>query len=131
MIGIDTNIIVRYVVQDDPVQTAVAIKVIDSLSAEEPGYISVVVIAELVWVLAASYHAKKETIHRVLEMLLESEEIVVEQAEIVAQALRLFKLGDANFADFLIERSGNSAGCQHTLTFDQRAARSAGMRLLK
>lgn len=131
MTGLDTNVVVRYVVQDDAIQTASAIRVIDSLSAEDPGFLSLVVVAELAWVLDVSYHFKKENIARVLQMLLESEEIIVEQAETVAQALRLFTVGDANFADFLIERSGHSAGCQHTLTFDQKAARSAGMRLLR
>jgi len=131
MIGLDTNVLVRYVVQDDPSQTASAVKLIDSLSAEDRGFVSIVVIAELVWVLDASYHLKKENIQRVLETLLGSKEIAVEQSETVLQAFRLFKLAEADFADFLIERSGNGAGCDHTLTFDHKAARSAGMRLLK
>ncbi len=131
MIGLDTNVIVRYVVQDDPAQTAAATRVIDSLSAENPGFVSLVVVAELAWVLDFSYQAKQEKIERVLQTLLESKEIIVEQAETVVHALRLFRAGGANFVDFLIERSGHAAGCDHTFTFDQKAARSAGMRLLK
>ena len=131
MIGLDTNIIVRYVVQDDPVQSGIATKVIDSLTAAEPGFVSVIVLAELVWVLDFSYHSTKETIEQVIQALLNSKEMVIEQAEIVSQALRLFKTGEANFADFLIERIGNRMGCTHTITFDRRAARSAGMHLLK
>lgn len=131
MIGLDTNVIVRYVMQDDPAQATAATRIIDSLSAENPGFVSLVVVAELAWVLDFSYRIKQEGIERAVQTLLESEEIIVEQAETVAQALRLFRAGGANFADFLIERSGNAAGCQHTFTFDQKAARSAGMRLLK
>jgi predicted nucleic-acid-binding protein len=66
-----------------------------------------------------------------LETLLRSKELLVERAEIVWQALRSFSAGNADFADCLIERSGHTAGCQHTLTFDQRAASGAGIRLLK
>lgn len=131
MIGLDTNVIVRYVVQDDPTQATAAARVIDSLSDEDPGFVSLVAIAELAWVLDASYCFKKENIERVLQMLLESRELIVEKAETVAKALHRFKLGGANFADFLIERSGNAAGCQHTFTFDQKAAKSAGMRLVR
>jgi predicted nucleic-acid-binding protein len=129
MIGLDTNILVRYVTQDHAAQSAAAVKVMESLSPDSPGFLSLVVIAELVWVLHFSYRFNKHEIEQVVERLLRSKELVLEQAEIVSQALRKFRVSRANFADCLIERCGHAAECQYVLTFDKNAA-AAGMRLL-
>ena len=131
MIGLDTNIVVRYLTHDDAAQTAAAVRVIDALSQDSPGFLSLIVIVELVWVLEVSYLFHKNEIERVLETLLRSKELVIERAEIVAQALRKFSAGRADFADCLIERCGHAARCQYTLTFDQNAASPAGMKLLR
>ena len=130
MIGIDTNIIVRYLTHDDPGQTAAAVRLIDSLSNDAPGFLSLIVIVELVWVLEFSYHFKKSEIEQVLDTLLRSRELVIERAELVSQALRKFSAGRSDFADCLIERCCHAAECQYTLTFDQNAAGTAGMNLL-
>jgi predicted nucleic-acid-binding protein len=130
MIGLDTNIVVRYLTHDDAAQTATAVRIIDSLSHDSPGFVSLIVIAELVWVLEASYRLKKGEIERVLDTLLRSKELVIERAELVWQALRKFGASRADFADCLIERCGHAAECQYTATFDQNAA-SAGMKLLR
>lgn len=131
MIGLDTNVVVRYITRDDRVQAAAAVRLMDSLTPENPGFISLVVVAELAWVLEAAYKFDKTALLRVFEALLQSKELIIEQAEVLSQAIRLLRAGDAGLADFLIERSGNAAGCSHTFTFDQKAARSTGMRLLK
>jgi predicted nucleic-acid-binding protein len=131
MIGLDTNVVVRYVAQDDPIQTAAAARMINSLSSEAPAFLSLVVIVELVWVLEVSYRFKKNEIERVLETLLQSKELLVERAEVVWQALRKFSTSRADFSDCLIERCGHAAECQYTVTFDRNAAAAAGMRLLK
>ena len=68
---------------------------------------------------------------KVVETLLQSRELIVEHEELVADALRGFVTGSADFADYLIERAGHLAGCDHTFTFDKRATSFAGMRLLK
>jgi len=130
MIGLDTNIVVRYLTHDDPAQTTAAIRVLDSLSQDSPGFLSLIVIAELVWVLEGSYRFKKNEIERVLDTLLRSKELVIERAEIVFQALRKFSASRADFAGCLIERCGHAADCQSTVTFDHNAA-SAGMKLLR
>ena len=130
MIGLDTNVVVRYLTHDDREQSAAAVRLMDSLSPEAPGFISLIVIAELVWVLEACYHFKKKEIEQVLDTLLRSKELVIEKAEAVAQALRIFSAARADFADCLIERCGATAECRHTFTFDRRAA-GAGMRLLQ
>lgn len=131
MIGLDTNVVVRYITLDDSVQTPKAVKLIESLSAGEPAFLSLVVVAELAWVLEGSYNLDKKSIIRVFEGLLHSKELVVEQPDVVAQALRRFSLGNAGFADHLIERSAHAQGCLYTFTFDHRAATSGGMRLLE
>ena len=130
MTGLDTNIVVRYLTHDDAAQTTAAVKVIDSLSPDSPGFLSLIVVVELVWVLEVSYRFKKNEIEQVLETLLRSKELVIERAEIVSQALRKFSTSRADFADCLIERCGHAAECQHTVTFDRNAATGAGIRLL-
>jgi predicted nucleic-acid-binding protein len=131
MIGLDTNIVVRYLTHDDAAQAAAAVRVMESLSQNSPGFLSLIVIAELVWVLEASYRFKKNEIEHVLDTLLRSKELVVERAEVVAQALRKFSASRADFVDCLVERCGHAAGCQSTVTFDQNAASAAGMKLLR
>jgi predicted nucleic-acid-binding protein len=105
------------------------VKVIESLSSDLPGFLSLVVIVELIWVLQFSYHFKKAEIEHVIDRLLRSQELMIERAEVVSQALRKFRVSRANFADCLVERCGHAAECQYVLTFDKHAA-EAGMRLL-
>ena len=130
MIGLDTNVVVRYITQDDPAQTVAAVKLIDSLSSDSPGFLSLIVMVELVWVLEVFYRFKKSDIEQVLSTLLRSKELVIERAEIVAQALRKFSASRADFADCVIERCGHAAECEYTATLDRNAAAGAGMRLL-
>ena len=130
MIGLDTNVLVRYITQDDPAQALAALRVMDSLTADSPGFLSLVVMMEIVWVLEVSYGFKKLELEQVLETLLRSKELIVERAEIAWQAFRKFGAGNSDFADCLIERSCHAAECEYTVTFDRKAA-VAGMKLLK
>ncbi len=130
MIGLDTNVLVRYVAQDDAKQSPQATRLIESLSADSQGYISLISVVELVWVLTGCYGASRDDIAAVLETLLRAKELAVSDADVVWKALRLFKQGKADFADCLIERSAAAAGCDHTSTFDRDAAKHAGMRLI-
>jgi predicted nucleic-acid-binding protein len=130
MIGLDTNVLVRYIADDDALQSAVAARIIESFSPESPGFVPIVVVAEMVWVLQFSYRFNKQEIAEVLEKLLRSSELMVENAEIVDQSLREFRTSRADFPDCLIARCAHSAGCQHTLTFDRRAASLGTMRLI-
>jgi predicted nucleic-acid-binding protein len=131
MTGLDTNVIVRYLVQDDPDQSDAATRVLETLTTDAPGFVSAISIVELVWVLQSCYQAARAEIQGVIEGLLRSRQLVIERAELVWQSLRIFAKGNADFADCLIERSGHAAGCDHTLTFDQNAAKLAGMKLLR
>jgi len=131
MIGLDTNVLVRYLAQDDPAQSRKATRLIESLTVDAPGYVSVVSVVELVWVLTGCYASTKDELCGVLETLLRSKGIVVAHTDTVWKALRLFKEGKADFADCLIERSASEAGCSHTATFDRDAANYCGMRLIE
>jgi len=130
MIGLDTNVLVRYIMQDDVKQSPKATKLIDSLTVEAPGFVSLVSVVELWWVLSSSYGLSREQVAEALELLLRSKEIVVDRSDQVLKALRVFKVSTADFADCLIERSAASAGCDRTVTFDVRAAKTAGMTLI-
>jgi predicted nucleic-acid-binding protein len=131
MIGLDTNVLVRYLAQDDPKQSPKATRLIESLTVDAPGYVSLVSVVELVWVLTGCYASTKGELCDVLETLLRSKGIVVAHADTVWKALRLFKESKADFADCLIERSAREAGCSHTATFDRDAANHCGMRLIE
>lgn len=131
MIGLDTNVLVRYVAQDDPRQLPKATRLIESLTADAPGYIPVVSIVELTWVLTRCYGSTRDEICTLLETMLHTRELVVADADIVWKALRVYRTGQADFADCLIERSANAAGCAHTATFDRNAARCCGMELIE
>jgi predicted nucleic-acid-binding protein len=130
MIGLDTNVLVRYVAQDDPLQSALATELIESLSVASPGFIALVSVVELVWVLQSCYASTKVEIVKVIDTLLRTKELTVEHADIVWQALRRFTDANADFADCLIERCAHAAGSDYVVTFDLKAAKTAGMRHL-
>jgi predicted nucleic-acid-binding protein len=130
MIGLDTNVLLRLYLKDHPDQSARAAGLVQSFSAQEPGYISLVTLAELIWVMDRTYRKPRNEIIALVRGLLESKHVVVENHDEVAQALRKFDTSNADFADCLIERLCRSAGCTRTMTFDVNASKSAGMVLL-
>jgi predicted nucleic-acid-binding protein len=130
MIGLDTNIFVRYFVKDDPEQTRLAVKFIYALSPSEPGWVGQATILELVWAVTRIYRVDRAGVIRILETLLASRDIVVESDDTMRAALRNYRKGNADFADCLIAASARIAGCSRTVTFDRIAARDAGMQLL-
>jgi len=131
MIGLDSNVIVRYIAQDDSVQSPIATRLFESLRPEEPGFISVVALIETVWVLRSFYDASRPQIQRVIETLLRTRGVRVERSDLVWTALGAYSRGNADFGDYLIERHGHAAGCEFTLTFDRDASNTAGMKLLR
>lgn len=103
---------------------------VDALTAQEPGFISLVGVVELVWALTGCYGLKRDQIAQALDLMLRSPQLHVDQAEQVMRALHLYRSGRADFADCLIERMAAAAGCTRTMTFDRAAAKAAGMALL-
>ena len=127
MIGLDTNVLVRYIAQDDKHQSARATVLIEKeCSAAMPGYVGLVVLAEVVWVSESRYGATRREVADLVRRLLSIRQLVVQEAEVAWKALRMFEGGKADFADCLIERTAVGAGCTRTMTFDKRA----GMTLL-
>jgi predicted nucleic-acid-binding protein len=130
MIGLDTNVLVRYIMQGDAKQSANATRLVESLTVAEPGFIALVSVVELVSVLSSCYDLSREQITQALEVLLRAKQLVVDKADQVIRALRVYSSGNADFADCLIERTASSAGCERTMTFDVGAAKAAGMTLI-
>lgn len=130
MIGLDTNVLVRYIMQDDPKQSPKATELIESLDGDNPGFVTVVSVVELYWVLTSCYDLTNEQVKQALEVLLRTKQILVDRADQVLRALRVFGDGKADFADCLIERTAAGAGCARTMTFDVGAAKHAGMSLI-
>ena len=131
MIGIDTNVIVRFILQDDVHQSKLANKFIEGLSDRNPGFLPLVCLTELVWVLESFYAFERRQVVEVLSSLVGNADLKLERPLVVAAALQLFKNGKADFADCLIERSSAIAGCERTMTFDRAAARAANMVLIQ
>ena len=129
MIGLDTNVVVRYLVQDNVDQATRATAVMESLTADDPGFLSAVAIVELVWVLRSSYGFQTGACLELIDGFLDARELRVQASEIVRRALGVAR-GGVDFADAMIAEFGRSAGCADTVTFDRRAARLGAMRLL-
>ena len=130
MIGIDTNILARFLAQDDAEQGRRADSLLQTLSPQNPGFVSLVSLIELAWLMRSRYHMSKSELIQNLERLLNSPELVIESQQTVGQAIARFGAAKTDFADCLIERSGHVAGCRHTVTFDENAAKTSGMKLL-
>jgi predicted nucleic-acid-binding protein len=130
MIGLDTNVLARYIAQDDAAQSAKATELIESLDADNPGFVGIVAVIELYWVLSSCYGLTDAQAASALQGLVRSRQLVVEHADVVIRALRVHAAGKTDFADCLIERSAAAAGCGKTMTFDVRAAKYAGMTLM-
>lgn len=127
MIGLDANILVRYFTQDDPVQAALATEVIERrLSADEPGFISIVAMAETVWVLDRHYHFNREQIATAIESVLRTDELLVENEPEVFTALVALREWRGEFADALIGALCAKAGCSYVLSFDRGTSRLPG-----
>jgi predicted nucleic-acid-binding protein len=130
VIGLDTNILVRYIMQDDIKQSPMATRLVESLTAESAGFVPLVSIVELGWVLSSAYELSRSQLVEAFEALLRTKELVVERGETVWKGLRLLQSSGGDFADCLIACSAEAAGCAKTMTFDRGAAKNGGMRLL-
>jgi predicted nucleic-acid-binding protein len=132
LIGLDSNVVVRYLAQDDPVQSPRATRLLErELTVAQPGFVSVVTMAETAWVLERSYGLSDLQIARAFEAMLQSDSLVIECEQEVFAATTVIEERRGSFADALIAELGLKAGCTHTFTFDRRASRLLGFALLK
>jgi predicted nucleic-acid-binding protein len=132
MRGLDTNVLLRVLTADDPVQSPKAKAVLsEAAAAGATFYISTVVLCELVWVLrAAPYGMDRAALATALSKLLDSALFEIQEQDSVRRAVEDFRQGRADFADYLLGRFNQRAGCADTLTFDRRLARDDGYTLL-
>ena len=132
MIGIDTNVLLRLLVRDDETQLRAAERFIAAhCAADDPGYVSHIVIVEVVWALKGYFGYDRTQIGSAIRGLLDVSELEVESAEDVHAALKDYESSTAGFADCLLARSNVSTGCEFTITFDRKAAKLKGFELLK
>jgi predicted nucleic-acid-binding protein len=125
MTGLDTNILVRYFTQDDPIQSKKANEIIERrLTEDEPGFVSVVTIVETVWDLS------NLEIAAAVEGMLQSDTLVIQNEQEVFTAVAALKAGRGSFADALVSALGTWAGCVSTLTFDSKAGRLDGFEVI-
>ena len=131
MIGLDTNVLIRYLTQDDRVQSAKARDILErGLTLKNPGFVSVVAMVETVWVLDRAYGLTAQEIATAVERLLQVEVLTIENEQEVFTAMVALKQGRGSFADALIAELGARAGCTRTLTFDQKALRLPSFELV-
>ncbi len=130
MIGLDTNILVRYLTQDDPIQSPKARQIIERrLTEEKPGFVSIVAMVETVWVLERGYGLTPREFVAAVERMLQTDVLVVENEQEVFTAMIALKDGQGSFADAVIAALGARMGCSCTLTFDRKALRLPGFEL--
>ena len=130
MISLDTNILVRYLVNDDVDQSVAARDLASALTVEEPAFVCREVIVELVWILERSYGFSHDAISNALLDMLATEGVILETSDDVARAALSYRRGDAGFSDLMIAAASRRAGALPLYTFDQRASRLDGVRLL-
>jgi predicted nucleic-acid-binding protein len=131
LIGLDTNVLVRYLAQDDRVQAGRATRLVErELSDRNPGYISVVVLVETCWVLKRLYAASDMELRDTVRDLLDTRQFVVEHRTSLAQVLDKLGRAAGELSDALILQLAAGAGCERTVTFD-RASVKLGMTLLR
>lgn len=132
MIGLDTNVLVRYFAQDDARQSAVATRLLEQdLSPRQRGHVSLVTLAELMWVMRTRFSAPRDLMVDIVSHLLGDERFEVQGSQAVWAALDAYRSATVDFSDALIAALDRAGGCTHTVTFDRGAARLAGVRLLE
>lgn len=130
MIGLDTNVIVRYLTQDDKKQSTKANKLIDEqLSSTTLGFITLISLVEVTWVLESCYEQPKEALVETIHALLTTKQFLIENAEVACLALKRYINGNADFSDSLIAALSEHYGCYQTFTFDKKG-KSVGMEVL-
>ncbi|WP_419165252.1 PIN domain-containing protein [Candidatus Palauibacter sp.] len=131
MIALDTNVLARYLVRDDPRQAESARALLESLTTERPGYACREVVVELVWVLERAYGVSRERIATIPQELVATQNLVIEAADDVARAAFRYQAGGPGFSDLMILAAAERSGARPLYTFDRKAARLEGVELLR
>lgn len=130
LIGFDTNVLLRFVLEDDPQQYGAARSALASLSAQERGFVPLLVLGDFAWVLARTHKKSRLEITASIDGLLHAATLEIERLDIAVRALQQFRVSKADFTDCCIAVMCAESGCRHTFTFDVAASKLPGMRLL-
>jgi len=131
LIGLDTNVFIRYIVQDDEQQAQLATDVIENqCSVENPAFINEITLCEIVWVLKRAYHYDKSIILAVLKQLLSGSEVYISSHVDAWEAYADYETGNADFSDYFIARINKKMGCPFTFSFDKKACQHENFKLL-
>jgi len=126
MIALDTNVLVRYIMQDDKLQAKKATLAIETLTSDAPAFISCIVLCEINWVLKTAYKIPKPDCIDVLERILSVAVFDIENLSACLTALQLYEAGQADFSDYLIQKIAREHGYISVLTFDKKALKNPG-----
>jgi predicted nucleic-acid-binding protein len=131
VIGVDTNVLVRYLAQDDAAQS----RRVDAFmsAALEDGtrlHVDDIVLCEMVWVLGAAYRLGKPTIAEALDKVMSAAIFSFDDRELLRAALIDYRQGKGDFSDYVIGRRNARAGCEHTVTFDRSLSDAPSFALL-
>jgi predicted nucleic-acid-binding protein len=129
--GLDTNVLVRYLTQDDPRQAALAGREIEGAARKgEKLLVQPLVLCELVWILESAYEVRKGELLAVLERILRTAQFDIAEKDVVWRSLADYRAGKGDFADYFLARSNESGGAEITLTFDRALKGSPHFRVL-
>lgn len=131
MIGIDTNVLVHFLVRDDEEQFARVDRFFSERTYGDPVFIALVVVVETAWVLRRQYRFSAEAVARAMMALLGADEVVIQAPDVVRRAIRDTDGTAIDLADAIIAQLGIDAGCDYTVTLDRRAKDLPGMQRLK
>lgn len=132
MIGLDTNVLLRFLTRDDPTQAALVRELFEQAQREgERLFVPAVVLCELCWVLSYTHDQSKDELLAAIDSLLLSSLFEVERLPQVTAALDKYRHGRAGFADYLIGEIAATAGCRETVSFDRKLKGSPGFRVLR
>jgi len=127
VVAFDTNVVVRLLLRDDAAQGKKAEQTFLRHARGDGVFLAVVVLVETVWVLAYTYALDREAIHEHLRSLIRTRGVVVEEADLIQDALDAYAKGAADFADYVILATTRRAGCRALLTFDRRLGKERGV----
>jgi len=131
MIGLDTNVLIRYIAQDDEKQSKIATEAIEKdYDKTDFFYINHTVLCEVVWVLQRAYKTQKKQIINIIEQILHTSQFTVQSPDTVWKALLEYRQNSADFSDYLIAEINYSEGCKFTIPFDKKASKSQRFRQL-
>ena len=130
MIALDTNVLVRFLTQDDDAQFQIAADLIEGCTRDVPGYVCREVMIELVWVLERAYKYSREEIAEVLLSIVTASQLAVENAQDIGSVVNLYRKEGYDFADLMIRQAAQRTENRVLKTFDQKLARLDGVELL-